>query len=110
LTLLFTTADGRVVNRNNFNPNVWVPARRAAGLADDRVNGCHMMRHVYASTLVSRGIDPATVAQYLGHRDGGALVLRTYSHVMPDAADRVRKALEDALAPSLTVAANTGSV
>jgi integrase len=94
--LLFTP-DGEALNRNAFNQHVWHPAREAADLPDDRVHGCHMMRHVYASTLVARGIDPRTVAEYLGHSDGGALVLRTYSHLLPDAEDRARKALEEAL-------------
>ena len=62
--LLFTTEDGRALNRNGFN-QVWRDVRAAAGLADDRVNGCHMLRHVFASTLVSRGIDPRTVAEYM---------------------------------------------
>jgi integrase len=96
--LMFTSGDGRALNRNTFNQTVWRPAREAAGLADDRVNGCHAMRHVYASTLVAGGVDPRTVAEYLGHSDGGALVLRTYSHLMPDAEDRARRAIEDALA------------
>ena len=65
----------------------------AAGLPDDRVNGCHMLRHVYASTLISLGVDVRTVAGNLGHSDGGALVLKTYSHLMPDAEDKTRKAL-----------------
>jgi hypothetical protein len=47
-------------------------------------------------------VDPRTVAEYLGHSDGGALVLRTYSHLLPDAEDRARKALEDALEASET--------
>ncbi|HEY6275607.1 MAG TPA: tyrosine-type recombinase/integrase, partial [Streptosporangiaceae bacterium] len=97
LTLLFSTPEGHALNRNTFNQSVWRPAREAAGLADDRVNGCHMMRHVYASTLVARGIDVRTVAEYLGHEDGGALVLKTYSHLLPDAEDRARRALEEAL-------------
>jgi integrase len=97
-TLLFTTPDGRALDRNAFNATVWRPAREAAGLDHDRVNGCHMLRHVYASTLISRGVDVRTVAEYLGHSDGGALVLRTYSHLMPDAEDRARRAIEDAIA------------
>jgi integrase len=94
--LLFTTEDGRALNRNGFN-RVWRDARKTARLGDDRANGCHMLRHVFASTLVSRGIDPRTVAEYMGHTDGGALVLKTYSHLMPDAEDRARRALEEAL-------------
>ena len=95
--LLFTTATGRALHRNSFNANTWHPAVLAAGLPDDRVNGCHMMRHVFASTLISSGIDVRTVAEFLGHSDGGALVLKTYSHLMPDAEDKTRKALDAAL-------------
>jgi len=107
LSLLFTTPDGRQLNRNTFNPRIWRPAVHAAGLPDDRVNGCHAMRHAYASTLIARGIDVRTVAEYLGHSDGGSLVLRTYSHLLPDAGDRTRRALEDALAGTLTVSPET---
>jgi hypothetical protein len=32
------------------------------------------------------------VAEFLGHADPG-FTLRTYSHLMPDAADRARKAM-----------------
>ena len=95
--LLFTTLTGRAQHRNSFNANIWHPAVLAAGLPDDRVNGCHMMRHVFASTLISSGIDVRTVAEFLGHSDGGALVLKTYSHLMPDAEDKTRKALDAAL-------------
>jgi integrase len=97
--LLFTTRAGRPLHRNGFNANTWRPAVQAAGLPDDRVNGCHMLRHVYASVLIARGIDVRTVAEFLGHSDGGALVLKTYSHLMPDAEDKTRRALEAALAP-----------
>jgi integrase len=96
--LLFVTTTGRPLHRNSFNANTWHPAVLAAGLPDDRVNGCHMLRHLYASTLISRAIDVRTVAEYLGHSDGGALVLKTYSHLMPDAEDKTRRALETALA------------
>lgn len=110
LTLMFTNPAGAALNRTTFNALTWRPAREAAGLDDDRVHGCHMMRHVYASTLIARGIDVRTVAEYLGHSDGGALVLRTYSHLLPDAEDRARKALEAALSDPLPVARTTGSI
>ena len=64
------------------------------------MNGCHALRHLFASTLISRGVSVRTVAEWLGHSDGGALLLRTYSHLMPDAEHRTRRALEDALSPS----------
>jgi integrase len=109
LRLLFTTADGRALNRNTFN-DVWRDARKAAGLPDGRENGCHMLRHVFASVLIARGIDVGTVSEYMGHADGGALVLRTYRHLLPDAEDRARRALEEALSGPLPVVRDTGSV
>ena len=39
------------------------------------------MRHHFASYCVMSGIDFKTVAQWLGHRDGGFLVCKTYSHL-----------------------------
>lgn len=98
--LLFTTRTGRAFERHSFNAGTWRPAVLAAGLSGDRVNGCHMMRHLFASTLIAAGVDVRTVAEFLGHSDGGALVLRTYSHLMPEAEDRTRRALEAALAPA----------
>lgn len=96
-TLLFTAPDGHALHRNAFNEHVWKPARRAAGLGDGRENGCHMLRHLYASNLIARNVDPRTIAAHMGHSDGGALVLRVYGHLMPDAEDRTRRALEEAL-------------
>lgn len=37
-------------------------------------------------------MDIRTVAEYLGHSDPG-FTLRTYTRLMPDAADRARKAM-----------------
>jgi site-specific recombinase XerD len=56
-----------------------------------------MLRHVYASTLLSDGVSVAAVASWLAHSDGGALLLRTYAHVMPSDAERGRAVLDAAL-------------
>lgn len=98
VALLFTSRAGRPLQRHGFNTHTWRPALAAAGLELDRANGCHMMRHLYTSTLISSGVDVRTAAENLGHNDGGALVLKTYSHLMPDAEDRTRKAIEAAFA------------
>jgi len=89
--LVFTTPDGRAINRNGFN-ELWRQARRAAEIGDTRDNGCHVMRHTAASAWLAAGVDIRTVAEYLGHADPG-FTLRTYSHLMPDAADRARRAM-----------------
>lgn len=104
-SLLFTTRAGRPIQRHGFNTHTWRPAVIAAGLEPDRVNGCHMMRHLYTSTLISSGVDVRTAAENLGHNDGGALVLKTYSHLMPDSEDRTRKAIEAAFAAEADSAA-----
>jgi hypothetical protein len=44
----------------------------------------------------TRGI--AALATYLGHHDPG-FTLRTYVHLMPDAADRMRSVVHGALSP-----------
>src|ERR1039458_9955880 len=41
----------------------------------------HALRHFFASNAVEAGIDFRTVAGWLGHRDGRALLARTYSHL-----------------------------
>jgi site-specific recombinase XerD len=104
--LLFTTRAGAPIRRHGFNTHVWRPALLKAGLEIDRENGCHMMRHLYVSTLISSGVDVRTVAENLGHNDGGALVLKTYSHLMPDSEDRTRKAIEAAFSAEVDSAAD----
>lgn len=45
-------------------------------------HGSHMLRHMYASTLLADGVDIRTLPEYLGHGDPG-FTLRTYTHLMP---------------------------
>ena len=44
----------------------------------------HDLRHLFATCCLESGVDPKTLAEWLGHADGGTLVLRTYGHVRPD--------------------------
>lgn len=39
------------------------------------------LRHLCATTCLESGIDPATISKWLGHKDGGRLVLETYGHI-----------------------------
>jgi integrase len=54
-------------------------AREAAGLP---AMGFHDLRHVFASFCVMAGIDFMTIAAWLGHKDGGILVGKTYGHLL----------------------------
>jgi integrase len=40
----------------------------------------HDLRDVFATTCIESGIDIPTVAAWLGHADGGALLMRVYAH------------------------------
>lgn len=40
-------------------------------------------RRMFITTAIERGVDIKVIAQWQGHRDGGKLILDTYSHVRP---------------------------
>ena len=99
VSLIFTTPQGAAPHRSSFNAVAWQPALRGAGIPLTRENGMHALRHYFASVLLSRGVDTRTLAAYLGHSDP-AFTLRTYTYLMPDAADRMRQAVDDEFAAS----------
>lgn len=41
----------------------------------------HDLRHAFSTYAVERGVDVPTVASWLGHKDGGKLLLKTYNHL-----------------------------
>jgi integrase len=41
----------------------------------------HSLRHYFATICIESGVDIPTVAGWLGHRDGGALLMKTYHHL-----------------------------
>jgi integrase len=92
--LLFTTASGGALHRIRFNQDEWRPARRAAGAPDTRGSGFHVLRHTFASAQLAGGVDIKALAVSLGHADPG-FTLRTYTHLMPSAADKARKAMDE---------------
>jgi integrase len=40
----------------------------------------HDLRHFFATRAIESGVDIPSVSRWLGHRDGGALAMRTYGH------------------------------
>jgi integrase len=56
-------------------------ARKKASL--DGV-GFHDLRHYFASMAIMAGIDFKTIAEWLGHQDGGMLVGKVYGHLLPE--------------------------
>ena len=41
----------------------------------------HDLRHLFAIRCIESGVDVPTVSRWLGHKDGGALAMRTYGHL-----------------------------
>lgn len=54
----------------------------------------HDFRHAFATVAIEVGTDIPTVARWLGHKDGGALAIKTYGHLRDEhsqaAAQKVR--------------------
>ncbi len=41
----------------------------------------HDLRHLFATRCIESGVDIQTVSRWLGHKDGGALAMKTYGHL-----------------------------
>lgn len=93
--LVITTQENTVVNRHRCNAKIWKPALAAAGIPATRENGCHALRHYYASVLLDGGESIRTVSDHLGHADP-AYTLRTYTHLMPASSSRTMDIIDAA--------------
>jgi integrase len=49
----------------------------------------HDLRHLFATRCIESGVDIPTVARWLGHKDGGALLMKTYSHLLQEHSQRM---------------------
>lgn len=54
---------------------------RACELADLQAFTHHSMRHYFVSNAIEAGVDFKTIASWVGHKDGGLLVAKTYGHL-----------------------------
>jgi integrase len=61
----------------------------ARGKAELHSAGFHDLRHYFASMAVMSGIDFKTIAEWLGHQDGGMLVGKVYGHLLPEHRQRM---------------------
>ena len=52
--------------------------RLVVGMPDFTI---HLTRHFFISTCVMTGIDYMTIAKWVGHKDGGVLIGKTYGHL-----------------------------
>lgn len=88
---------GRRSKRFVSYPTFLTSFQRAAsgvqGAGLPRGFGPHQLRHAYASAMLSALVPLSDVSKWLGHRDFN-ITFNTYGHLLPDAWDRGRAALE----------------
>jgi hypothetical protein len=61
---------------------------------------------MFITRAIERGVDVKVIAQWQGHRDGGKLILDTYSHVNPVHSQRMAELMTD-LEPQNGIATGT---
>ena len=65
-------------------------ARKQAGLS---WVGFHDLRHYFCSLAIMSGIDVRTIAEWMGHLDGGILIGKIYSHLLGEHRQRMAQKL-----------------
>lgn len=55
--------------------------------------GFHDLRHYFISLAIMSGIDIKTIAEWVGHKDGGVLIGKVYSHLLTDHRKRMAQKL-----------------
>lgn len=69
--------------------------------------GFHDLRHYFSSIAVMSGIDFKTIAEWLGHQDGGMLVGKVYGHLLPEHRKRMAERL--VFSPTVVNLSNSAS-
>src|SRR5206468_3056256 len=59
------------------------------------------LRRMFISRAIERGVDIKVISQWQGHRDGGQLILSTYSHVRPLHSNRMAQLMDDSEASNV---------
>jgi integrase len=94
--LLEKVCKGKAHSERLFQIN---EARKALTNACARLELPHFthrsLRRMFITRALELGVDPKTVSQWQGHRDGGVLILRVYSHVRPIHSQRMAALLTD---------------
>jgi integrase len=102
---------------DNVQPPRWSPTDppRDDTLDNLKLRGPHDLRHTFSTWLEDAGIPARVIDELMGHagghrggREGSAIGLR-YRHTTPEMEARVVAAIEQRLAISLAVAAQTNS-
>jgi integrase len=81
---------GKNHNQHLFSIN---ESRKALGNACERLGfppfTHRSLRRMFITRAIERGVDVKVISEWQGHRDGGKLILQTYSHVNPVHSNRM---------------------
>ena len=91
--LIFASEAGEPLDRRYITTHRFKPLLKYAGLPQIRFRD---LRHTCATLLLSKNVNPRVVSEMLGHASI-AIILDTYSHVLPNMQSEAAKAMEDAL-------------
>ena len=87
---IFRSPEGGFLRHSNFMKRVFRPALKEAGIEDFTF---HELRHTAVSHLIASGANIVTVSKIIGHSNP-SITLDVYSHLLPDAFEGVRKAMD----------------
>jgi integrase len=91
------TNDGRVFKIDN--------AKKAIAAACVRLKlpaySHRSFRRLFITRAIEKGVDVKVIALWQGHKDGGKLILQTYSHVNPVHSQRMAKLMTDERPPNV---------
>ncbi len=87
-------------------------AKRAIAAACERLKlppySHRAFRRMFITRAIERGVDVKVIAEWQGHKDGGKLILQTYSHVNPVHSHRMAQLMTDEL-PANVIGINQGA-
>ena len=89
--LVFTAAEGGPIRHSNFMRRDFAPALSKAGIQDFTF---HELRHTAVSHLIASGANILTISKIVGHANP-SITLNVYSHMLPDALEGVKKAMDN---------------
>jgi integrase len=75
------TREARVVPVTECQGNMDRAQEKVEGMA--RITH-HDLRHLFITRCIESGIDIPTISRWVGHKDGGALIMKVYGHLRDD--------------------------
>jgi integrase len=87
--LLFPGRRGGHLNLHEWRSDAWTPAVRAAGLEH---RSPYALRHTFATFAIAAGVSLFELARFMG--TSVEQIDRTYGHLLPDALERTREAID----------------